>query len=262
MSNFFAIRLNELCSLKGTKSEVARDLEINRQQFAKYLSGRSLPRPKTVERIAEYFGVSIAAMHSETSIADANAVVSPSDTSSLMKFFVQSGVTDVTDDDLTTGFYRQYKKVHNSGQATVVSLVHIHKAEGVFHYKRKIMPHYINRLKLLTPTRVQEGIFFKQNGLLFMFDVDTDHKELTFHVFRKGDYTDDTLLVGMQLYSGSWNTRRPSAARILLKPLDPTESPFDVAREQGPIEDKETPNFVKRLLGDYLPTFPGVLLSE
>ncbi len=42
---------------KGSIAQVCRDLDMNRQQFNKYLSGTNLPGPATLEKIAQYFGV-------------------------------------------------------------------------------------------------------------------------------------------------------------------------------------------------------------
>ena len=55
--NQFADRLAELCKTKPSASAVARDLEINRQQFARYLNGESVPRQSITRKVAAYFDV-------------------------------------------------------------------------------------------------------------------------------------------------------------------------------------------------------------
>jgi transcriptional regulator with XRE-family HTH domain len=53
----FSENLRALCLKRGTIAEVCRDIEINRQQFNKYLSGASLPNPATMAKLAKYFAV-------------------------------------------------------------------------------------------------------------------------------------------------------------------------------------------------------------
>jgi transcriptional regulator with XRE-family HTH domain len=53
----FAQNLRHLCSQHRSVSEVCRRLEINRQQFNKYLAGSALPSAHTMARICEFFTV-------------------------------------------------------------------------------------------------------------------------------------------------------------------------------------------------------------
>jgi transcriptional regulator with XRE-family HTH domain len=53
-----AKNLRRLTSQIGSANFVCRELDINRQQFEKYLKGRSLPSPATLKRICDYFKVS------------------------------------------------------------------------------------------------------------------------------------------------------------------------------------------------------------
>lgn len=49
--------LRFLCRFRKSRSQVARELGLNRQQFEKYLSGRSFPTDSTRRHIANYFDV-------------------------------------------------------------------------------------------------------------------------------------------------------------------------------------------------------------
>lgn len=53
----FSKTLKALCETKGSINRVCLELGINRQQFAKYLSGSTLPSIYVVQRIADYFEV-------------------------------------------------------------------------------------------------------------------------------------------------------------------------------------------------------------
>lgn len=53
----FAANLKYLCSYYKSVAEVCRRLNINRQQFNKYLGGQSTPSPFNLRKICSFFGV-------------------------------------------------------------------------------------------------------------------------------------------------------------------------------------------------------------
>lgn len=57
-----ARNLRRLTSRIGSANAVCRDLDINRQQFEKYLKGRSLPSTTTLKKICSYFKISEEAL--------------------------------------------------------------------------------------------------------------------------------------------------------------------------------------------------------
>lgn len=54
-----------LCSYYASIAEVCRRLEINRQQFNKYLSGQTWPSRRNMRRICDFFGVTEAELLAE-----------------------------------------------------------------------------------------------------------------------------------------------------------------------------------------------------
>jgi hypothetical protein len=54
---YFAQNLRLLCSYTRSVSHVCRHLDINRQQFARYLDGETLPSLHNVRKICDFFGV-------------------------------------------------------------------------------------------------------------------------------------------------------------------------------------------------------------
>jgi transcriptional regulator with XRE-family HTH domain len=53
----FSENLRLLCSYTRSVSHVCRHLDINRQQFARYLNGETLPSPHNTRKICDFFGV-------------------------------------------------------------------------------------------------------------------------------------------------------------------------------------------------------------
>lgn len=54
----FAANLRHICDLRGSISQICRKIQINRQQFNKYLAGRHLPSSANIRTIADHFGLS------------------------------------------------------------------------------------------------------------------------------------------------------------------------------------------------------------
>lgn len=59
----FSLNLKLLCAYEKSVSEVCRSIDINRQQFNKYLNGTSKPSPFNLQRICGYFQVHVADVH-------------------------------------------------------------------------------------------------------------------------------------------------------------------------------------------------------
>ncbi len=57
MTEDFRNNLKFLCAERGTVAKVCRDLEINQQQFSKYLSGRAQPAARSLRKISIYFNI-------------------------------------------------------------------------------------------------------------------------------------------------------------------------------------------------------------
>jgi transcriptional regulator with XRE-family HTH domain len=53
----FSENLRLLCSYTRSVSHVCRHLDINRQQFARYLNGETLPSSHNIRKICDFFGV-------------------------------------------------------------------------------------------------------------------------------------------------------------------------------------------------------------
>lgn len=53
----FAQNLRTLCDSQPSIASVCREMDINRQQFARYLGGKGLPNTANLEKICRYFGI-------------------------------------------------------------------------------------------------------------------------------------------------------------------------------------------------------------
>jgi len=62
----FSENLARLCASKPSITAVCNAVKINRQQFGRYLSGRSLPHRANLRKICRYFGVSEGELFAES----------------------------------------------------------------------------------------------------------------------------------------------------------------------------------------------------
>lgn len=60
----FAANLRLLCDQRGSISQICRKMQINRQQFNKYLSGKHAPSSANSRMIADHFGLSAEVLFS------------------------------------------------------------------------------------------------------------------------------------------------------------------------------------------------------
>lgn len=58
IKEIFAANLKSLSVQKSSVALVCREMKLNRQQFNRYLAADTLPNPRSLKRIADYFGVS------------------------------------------------------------------------------------------------------------------------------------------------------------------------------------------------------------
>lgn len=246
---YFAERLTELCKTRPSVSSVARDLGINRQQFARYISGESLPRQAIGQKIADYFGVDPGELHSDRPIKGRNniSLTSSSTVNAMMKLLDAAAVQPIMNADLETGFYWQYKLLLRMPGKVVKSLVMITNEDGVYRYKRRSSIIYNAQLNGAIKNTFN-GVFFKQNGFLVMSDVGKTLNDLTFHVFATRHLYDTSIKPGLHMTIGLSGSFGPKAARLFLKKIPDGESILAHARTQGVVSKADLPSGYAHIL--------------
>lgn len=246
---YFAERLTELCRTKPSVSSVARDLGINRQQFARYISGESLPRQAINQKIADYFGVNPGELHSDRPIKDRGtpSITSSSTVKAMMGLLDDAAVQPITNLDLEPGFYWQYKLLLRMPGKVVKSLVMVTNQDGVYRYKRRSSIVYNSQLNGSVQNTFN-GVFFKQNGFLIMTDVGKALNDLTFHVFATRHVYDTSIKPGLHMTIGLSGSFGPKSARLFLKKIPDDESILAHARKQGVVKKSELPDGFAHIL--------------
>ena len=229
--NHFANRLTELCKTKSSVSSVARDLGINRQQFARYISGESLPRQVIRQKIADYFGVDPGQLHSGHSIKEREAASTSPTMNALASLLDSAHTQPILETDLEPGFYWQYKLLLRMPGKVIKSLVLITNKDGVYRYKGRSSVVYNSQLNG-TVKNTFNGVFFKQNGYLVMIDIGQSLLDMRVYAFATRYVYDASLKPGLHMTVGVSGAIGSKAARLFLKKIPEDESVLACAREQ------------------------------
>ena len=111
-----AANLRTLCDRHGSVAAVCRKINVNRQQFNKYLSGTHLPSAANLRIIANYFGLSVPILFSEPdefrNLVDGNFFHAMATARQLPEFtcFVSSIIVEnETQDSEIVGVYDRYQ---------------------------------------------------------------------------------------------------------------------------------------------------------
>lgn len=241
-TKIFAARLKELCRTAPSISQVARDLDINRQQFARYLNGTTMPRPNVVQQIADYFSIEASQLYQ---LEPANAAEGGSPIGALQKVVGQSFVEPILPHELPAGFYLQYKQTFSMPGRIMQSLAYVKNIGGVYHYKRRTSAKLLPYLPGASVTNTCNGVFVKQGGSLVMLDVGARMGEMTYHAFRTASAFDPHVKPGVHMTAGRMGSLGPRAARICLHHLPKGISILAAAREQRVMNLDEVPEVIR-----------------
>ena len=87
----FVTRFEELCSqTKQTPSAVGAQLGVSRATVSRWRSGKDFPKTKTLQRIANYFGVSVDYLLGKSDIRNADAEFENMERAKLLLFNTDS----------------------------------------------------------------------------------------------------------------------------------------------------------------------------
>lgn len=250
-----AENLKLLTSYYKSVAEVCRRLDINRQQFNKYLNGSTLPSRHTFQRICNFFGVE-----------DYELMLPPDEFRDLVSLRPrrnheqQAGdlpyvrhVEDIlaasdTDTDRYTGYYYAYRHSFTDTDVLQKSLVSIWREDGRVLTKR--MERFRDDLGDETGPFLCKylGCLMRLQDRLFIVEYDAlKRREISQTILYPGYRNQVTWLSGLNLGVSTRDDRRIGCARVLYQYLG---RKIDLKRAIGhlgkfPAESDEVPNMVR-----------------
>lgn len=220
MSSNFSTNLALLCSYKTSIADICRKIGINRQQFNKYLSGRTRPSRSNMRRICDFFGVSEAEMVMDTHQLEQIIVLRRQPD----RFQSEVGVMDhlaaiqrhsqVLDKYLGY-YYRYFFSFGNKGLVTR-SLAVIHARGPQYFWKNIEILRDVDTRKIMGINKYQ-GIVHNLADRIYITEYETlEKRSITQAILYPSHQHRLTRLVGIQTGGPTRRGRKPGASKVAL----------------------------------------------
>lgn len=237
-TQIFSQRLRELCAERSSNSQVARDLDINRQQFARYLNGSTMPRPDMLARIAGYFELNISDLFQ---IEPTQKNQDITDVSQFLFGGTQAELAadPISERDLAAGFYLRYKQMFTRPGYVLVQLMRIRHQGGQVLCEGSYSSKLRRDLPGIDMKEREHSTFIKLNGFLVSINIGARFGAMHICSYRTGTEYSNQIKPGMQMATGRSGAAGPVAGRTVLvqKPHDLGLLAF--ARRQGVVRQSE-----------------------
>ena len=243
--------LRELCEQRGSISEVCRDLNVNRQQFTKYLSGENFPRRQMLDKICSYFGVrDIDLLRDPDSVVvEQDRTVARLDKSkSLKRLF--GNFTDKQDMPLEDGIYYTYFQAHQQTNWIIRSVTVVREEAGLKTFRRLTGVRETKRSAWRLYRGKHSGVVLNRRRYLYFVGADSSSTKATSLVVAEWGSMEVDVLKGLALI---WTTDGPDFCNCLLEKVPAGTGLWEAMRESGTIGLKEDrlPGHIQRIFHNF-----------
>jgi DNA-binding XRE family transcriptional regulator len=211
----FAFNLRRLSAESKSYAEVARAIDVNRQQFNDYLTGKNLPNETIVRKICNYFEIDI----SDLFVDNSQNKFKHRKENNYIKYILNEFI-DLSKNkcSMPDGIYNLYFEVPQYPEYILNSLLIVRTIESIITFKRITK---IAKSSPLNPYRSitkHVGIVVSHENRIFLLGLD-----------QRSDFAPSVLVCtpsvgGDTIYSGLAIVRSPSEYR---------EVAFAIPRQQG-----------------------------
>jgi transcriptional regulator with XRE-family HTH domain len=220
----FKENLQLLCSYYDSVSEVCRRLGINRQQFNKYLAGRSMPSRHNLRRICDFFGVQEGEIFLPPrrflEIVDLRPKRRATDDTLPIHFKQLELLRHLSGNqlDIYIGYYYRYFYSYGFPGRIIKSLLGIYRKDNLYYSK--------NVGFLSDPKEAQRNVVhFKYLGLpllindrIFIFEYESIIQDMLAGTILYTAYRNRVdILTGMQCTLAGRRSREPAAGKVILE---------------------------------------------
>jgi transcriptional regulator with XRE-family HTH domain len=265
-----ASNLKLLCGYYESVSEVCRRLELNRQQFNKYLAGRSAPSRHNLRRICEFFGVEeseillphrrfaeIVDLRPRGRRAASNQPLHLQHVELLRR--LSGGQLDAY-----VGYYYRYFYSYGFRGRIVKSLLGLYRKDDLY---------YTKNIGVLSDSRGERpfSVRFKYLGLplmlndrIFLIEYESILRDMVSETILYPAYRNRLdLLLGVQCTLAGRRTREPAAGKVVLEFLGRQINVRRALRTCGLFapEEERVPTSILDQLDNHIPADDYVLLA-
>ncbi|WP_373503201.1 helix-turn-helix domain-containing protein [Aestuariivirga sp.] len=266
----FAENLMALCMRHGSIASVCRGINMNRQQFNKYLSGSALPSPATMEKICSFFDVDPEAMFHDPRGFRGNRPEprpDPMDILSQVPSAVLLGMTQslstMRETSLRTGCYLFYYPWPRNPTMCARSAMIVTRRDGYTLFTRFTKFRVLGERQNYYLRGRHDGVVLEADGAKFLLAINKKgFGELSLVTFGVEDVLNSDFLSGLALVMG------PSANPMALRAILQYRGSHDILRktisEAGilPLSDPSIDDQVREAISDvpqitspHLPTY-------
>lgn len=239
----FAKNLQELCTHVKSVSGLCRELSLNRQQFARYLSGESMPSRFNLRKLADHFETTIDVLclpHAEFMAAHAERRSTPkqSKVHPVGEALVQT-VDELAKLKAFTGYYFVFMQTPSEPTMLLKSLIHI-EIEGGRCVSRWDETFTRSKDGSFQASRY-EGIVRYLNGHLFIIDIEMSARETILETILQVPYRRKAkVLLGVTTGITTGQQRVPFASVVAFKSLGKRIHWASSRKQCGFVEAKST----------------------
>ncbi|PJR09851.1 helix-turn-helix domain-containing protein [Sinorhizobium meliloti] len=218
----FAQNLAFLCSYHPSIASVCRRLQINRQQFNKYLSGQSLPSRRNLRRICDFFGVSEAELLMDhqrfAEIVGLRRRPPIEHASTDLMFHIEQLYEHSGDLGRYVGYYFRYFYSFGHAGKIIKCLVALYESKGRYYWKS------IERLQIpgrqgVRTSRYSAALLFLGDRI-FALEYETVVRSSVTEIILYPSYQSSLhYLIGVQTGMPLLRGRKPAAAIVLFEYL-------------------------------------------
>lgn len=249
----FRHNLRTLIEASGTIAEACRELDLNRQQMAKYLSGESLPSVPLLVKICDHFGVSTDIAHRpliEVTMRDDDQLFDILRIFSRGSFKPEQAQKRLAH-PFTDGYYMQWQPSVWRTNMVVRQLTQI-KTVGNYQYVRQCAA-VKNAMGFTPQSRKYSLSLALGDNMQFMILTFFRRKGANtwgITMFRESGYRSAPHFTGIGVGAANQdNADRLTAMRLVLEKLDMTgKSLLSLARQSAVLRAADVPSHVLRHL--------------
>ncbi len=244
----FGANLRRLAAGYTSISDLSRQLNINRTQFNRYLSGESFPRPDVLARICAFFDVDgRVLLEPVDKIANTDDPIS----NPFLREYVGAGAQDVPEDIFPTGFYRFSRRSFVKQTVFMTALVHVSR-QGKTTCMRGFETREAMQLQALPispKSREYRGLVMQQEDGIGLFVSRHNAMTCSFNYLSRVASFENNYWVGYVTRTVPEVTGEVRATRLVYEYLGREMAPvLPAARAAGYCSADELPPFHRRLL--------------
>ncbi len=214
----FAKNLRARVLERGSISQICLDLDINRQQFNKYLGGSMLPNKSTMGKIVAYLGVGLLQLFQEEptlQTSDRDLQRNRSDSNIYLEKALEQIKSHSSSSRFAEGVYTCYSAWLPAFQYCLRSLVILKRVEGHLVFTRLVRLDELGSVERKYRPRLQEGVVTQHKNFISLSGTEPkrDHRKIMM-CFARGDMPLHNTMGGLLLTYAL--TDLPISCRVVL----------------------------------------------